>query len=191
MKIDYHNMQIGATRRSFAIRYVLCCIRTWIQFHILNRGKVKYKGFVRVQRGTTFLLSGIEMGHNVQFGTNCKVDTKVSFGNYILMAGNVAFVGRNDHDYSVVGQPIWNGKRGNDQKTVVEDDVWIGHGCTILAGVRICRGSIVAAGAVVTKDIPSCEIWGGVPAKKLKDRFLNKEEKEIHLKSLEALCSAL
>lgn len=191
MKIDYHNMQIGSSRRKFAVRYVLCCIRTWIQFHILYRGKVKYRGFVRVQRGTTFERSGIEIGHNVQFGSYCKVRTEVTFGNYILMAGDVDFIGRNDHDFSVTGQPIWNGARGTDGRIYVEDDVWIGHGCTILAGVRIGSGSIVAAGSVVTKDIPSCEVWGGVPARKIKDRFDTEEEKEKHLESIRKLCRSL
>ena len=40
------------------------------------------------------------------------------------------------------------------------------------------KGSIIAAGSVVTKDIPSCEIWGGVPAKKIKNRFNTEKEKE-------------
>ena len=191
MKIDYHNMQIGSSRRQFAVRYVLCCIRTWIQFHILYRGRVKYKGFVRVQRGTTFERSGIEIGHNVQFGSYCRIRHKVTFGNYILMAGDVDFIGRNEHDFSVVGQPIWNGERGHDERTLVEDDVWIGHRCIILAGVRIGSGAIVAAGSVVTKDIPPCEVWGGVPARKIKNRFSTEVEKEEHLKSINNLCRTL
>lgn len=47
--------------------------------------------------------------------------------------------------------------------------------------MKIGAGSIVAAGSLVTKDIPSCEIWGGVPAKKISDRFKNDEDKQKHL----------
>ena len=47
--------------------------------------------------------------------------------------------------------------------------------------VKIGTGSIVAAGALVTKDIPPCEIWGGVPAKKIKDRFNNESDMRKHL----------
>ena len=50
-----------------------------------------------------------------------------------------------------------------------------------MSGVTIGRGSIVAAGSVVTKDIPSCEIWGGVPARKIRDRFETEEEKKYHI----------
>ncbi|WP_417171784.1 DapH/DapD/GlmU-related protein, partial [Alistipes putredinis] len=57
-----------------------------------------------------------------------------------------------------------------DASILVEDDVWIGHGATILAGVRIGQGAIVAAGAVVNKDVPPYAIVGGVPAKILKFR---------------------
>lgn len=61
---------------------------------------------------------------------------------------------------------------------------WIGHGAIILAGVRIGKGSIVAAGSVVTKNIPPCEIWGGNPAKKIKDRFDSEEAKIKHIEWL-------
>jgi len=53
----------------------------------------------------------------------------------------------------------------------VNDDVWIGHGSTILSGVRIGQGAVVAAGSVVTKDVPLYAIVGGVPAKVIKYRF--------------------
>ncbi|WP_165251625.1 DapH/DapD/GlmU-related protein [Adlercreutzia sp. ZJ304] len=50
----------------------------------------------------------------------------------------------------------------------IEDDVWIGSGAIVLPGVRIGRGSVVAAGAVVTKDVPSMTVVGGIPAKPIK-----------------------
>ena len=56
-----------------------------------------------------------------------------------------------------------------------------------MSGVTIGRGSIVAAGAVVTKSIPPCEIWGGNPAAKLKDRFADPARKEAHLAFLEKI----
>lgn len=58
----------------------------------------------------------------------------------------------------------------NDKKTIIGNDVWIGHGAIINRGVVISDGVVVAAGAVVTKNIPPYEIWGGVPAKKIKSR---------------------
>ena len=59
----------------------------------------------------------------------------------------------------------------NDQPVVIEQDVWCGANVTILKGVTIGKGSVIAAGAVVTKNVGEYEIWGGVPAKKIKNRF--------------------
>ena len=56
-------------------------------------------------------------------------------------------------------------------KIVLEDDVWLGQGVTVLSGVRVGKGACVAAGAVVTKDVPPYAIVGGVPAKVLRYRF--------------------
>ena len=54
---------------------------------------------------------------------------------------------------------------------IVDDDVWIGFRSTILSGVHIGQGAIVAAGSLVTKDVPPYAIVGGVPAKVIKYRF--------------------
>ena len=59
----------------------------------------------------------------------------------------------------------------NDQPVLIEEDVWCGANVTILKGVTIARGSVIAAGAIVTKNVGEYEIWGGVPAKKIKNRF--------------------
>ena len=53
---------------------------------------------------------------------------------------------------------------------VVEDDVWIGSRVTILPGVKIGKGSVIAAGAIVTKDVLPYSIMGGIPAKIIKMR---------------------
>lgn len=53
---------------------------------------------------------------------------------------------------------------------ILEDEVWIGANVVVLRGVRIGAGAIVAAGAVVTRDVPPMEIWGGIPAKRIRAR---------------------
>lgn len=61
-----------------------------------------------------------------------------------------------------------NKPKGYDEDVIIEKDVWIGSNVTILAGVHIGRGSTIAAGAVVNKDVPPYCIVGGVPAKVIK-----------------------
>jgi acetyltransferase-like isoleucine patch superfamily enzyme len=121
------------------------------------------------------------MGRNVQFGPYCVISTDIVFGNSILMTGHVYFIGKNDHTYNVPEQLIWEGDRGIDKPTTIDDDVWIGYNSIILGGVSIGKGSIIAAGSVVTKDVPPCEVWGGNPAKKIKDRFVCKENTQKHM----------
>lgn len=185
VKIDYNNMPNGASKFSFVLRYFFNKLRTWYFFHV-KYPWVKYNGFVRVMKGTHFAQNmDVLIGNNVQFGNGCNVSSNVHFGNNILMAGNVQFVGRHDHTFSVPGTTIWDGPRGDNGTTVVEDDVWIGTSSIIISGITISKGSIVAAGSVVNRDIPPCEIWAGIPARKIKDRFGSEADKQKHLAFLE------
>ena len=69
---------------------------------------------------------------------------------------------------------------GDEYKKVeIGNDVWIGTRATILDGVRVGDGAIIAAGAVVTKDVPPYAIVGGVPAKVIKYRFTDEKIKEL------------
>ncbi len=72
----------------------------------------------------------------------------------------------------------------DDQDVIIDDDVWVGSGAIILKGVRVGRGSIIAAGAVVNKDVPPYSIVGGVPARKIGTRFGNVETILKHEASL-------
>lgn len=67
----------------------------------------------------------------------------------------------------------------NDQDVIIEEDVWCGANVTILKGVTIGRSSIIAAGSVVTKDIPPYSIVGGIPAKVIKQKWSD-EELSLH-----------
>jgi chloramphenicol O-acetyltransferase type B len=73
--------------------------------------------------------------------------------------------------------------KGVNSKVIIEDDVWIGYGAIIMSGVKIRRGSIIAAGSVVTKDVEPYSIVGGNPAKLIKYRF-SKEEIMEHERKL-------
>ena len=91
-----------------------------------------------------------------------------------------------DHQIDVIGKYIVDSNDKlpeNDAPVVIEDDVWTGANVTILKGVTIGHGSVIAAGAVVTKSCPPYSIIGGVPAKVLKMRF-TPEEIEQHERRL-------
>jgi len=141
--------------------------------------------------------NGIKIGKNCYIGRNSQIECNIDFGDDILIANNVAFVGRYDHNYQEIGKSIRLSSQVRDddykwkelsQTTVLEDDVWIGYGAIILSGVKIGKGSIVAAGSVVTKDIEPYSIYGGNPAKKITNRFNSMEDllnhKNIYLKHL-------
>ena len=74
--------------------------------------------------------------------------------------------------------------KGLDEDVIVEEDVWIGCNATILKGVHIQTGTIIAAGSVVTTSTDPYGIYGGVPAKKIKERF-TPEQLKHHLEVIQ------
>ena len=72
-------------------------------------------------------------------------------------------------------------------KIVVEDDVWIGYGATIMPGVHMGQGCVVGAGALVTKDVPPYAVVGGVPAKIIEYRFSSDLRKRLQQLNLSRL----
>ncbi|MBL4759357.1 MAG: acyltransferase [Mariprofundaceae bacterium] len=84
----------------------------------------------------------------------------IHIGQNVLIADYVSIY---DHDHDFGNREVFKTK-----PVVIKDDVWIGSHSVILKGVHIGEGSIIAAGSVVTKMVPSGELWGGVPAKFMK-----------------------
>jgi acetyltransferase-like isoleucine patch superfamily enzyme len=113
----------------------------------------------------------ITIGNNVGIGHGCIFHVDIEIGNKVLIANNVAFLNSDEHRYDVVGKTIWDSAHGYEYKVIVEDDVWLGYGAIVLSPVRIGRGAIVAAGSVLTKDVPAYSIVGGNPASLIKMRF--------------------
>lgn len=105
-------------------------------------------------------------------------DSMLKIGNFVSIAPNVLFIVASEHPYKYVstfpfkvmclGEKCEAASKGD---TVVKDDVWIGAGCTILSGINIGQGAVIAAGSIVTKDVPPYAIVAGNPAKILKYRF--------------------
>lgn len=101
----------------------------------------------------------------------CLIGPKVKIGRYTMLAPEVAIVGA-DHVYNQADRPIiWSGRPSEILPTVIGRDCWIGMRAIIMCGVTIGDGAIVAAGAVVTKDVEPYDVVGGVPAKPIARRF--------------------
>lgn len=107
-------------------------------------------------------------------------------GNWVMLAGQVSIVG-GDHRYDVVGTPSIHANRGVSKPVVIEDDVWVGHRATIMHGVTLGEGSIIASGSIVTKDVEPYSIVAGCPAKRIKSRFSEEEFAQQHKQALQQL----
>ena len=117
-------------------------------------------------------LSSIKIGFNASFNSNVMINArgkgKISIGNNVLIGPNVVLRSSN-HSFKSTDKPII--KQGmKDGQIIVHDDVWIGSNVVILPNCEIGKGSIIAAGAVVTSNVDSYTVVGGVPAKLIKKR---------------------
>lgn len=113
---------------------------------------------------------GLIIGDNVGIAQNCFIQVRgeVIIGNYVIIGPNVSIFSEN-HIYSNPELPI--SAQGEERRgVIIGNGVWIGTRSVILDGVTLGENSIVAAGAVVNKDVPPYSIVGGVPAKILKFR---------------------
>lgn len=104
-------------------------------------------------------------------------EVPLTIGKKVILGPNPTII-TGDHRTDIIGKFIIDSHEKlpeNDAPVVIEDDVWTGANVTILKGVTIGRGSVIAAGAIVTKSCPPYSIIGGVPAKVLKYRFTIEE----------------
>lgn len=128
----------------------------------------------------------LRIGQNVFIGANAIVgaatpveirDGTIIGPQFLLQAGN--------HDYTLAERGYDEIHRGPGGHIIIGRNVWIGARVTVLRDVKIGDGAVIAAGAVVTRDIPPCVIAAGVPAKPIRDRFPDPETRERHLAFLD------
>lgn len=155
-------------------------VRNFLQNIRTRRFSVHYSSDVKV---LSRINSGVIVGKYAYIGEGAEITSQVEIGDYSMLATAVSIVG-GDHNFDLPGVPIVYSGRPIQHKTFIGKDVWIGHRAVVMSGVNIGDGAIVAAGSVVTKDIPSFTIYGGVPAKFMRRRFLEVEAEEVHIKML-------
>ena len=164
-----------ATRHHFVTLHESCRISPEARVH--PRG-----GQIMIGANSTIALGAIIQG-NVKIGSGSTVQThsmlvgygtrdapegQITIGDNVRIAPHVLMFGTN-HKFDDVTRPI--SKQGLTHAPItIEDDVWIASRVVVTAGVTIGTGCVIAAGAVVTHDVPPYSIVGGVPAKILKTR---------------------
>ena len=103
----------------------------------------------------------------VGYHTFIFASSNISIGNDCLIAPFVYLV---DSNHQIKREPLINQQPNETAPITINDDVWIASNVTILKGVEIGKGAVIAANSVVNKSIPPYEIWGGSPAKKISER---------------------
>lgn len=118
-----------------------------------------------------------KLGYRTTLGTNNYFGGKVNIGNYCQIGRDVAFHPTNhpiSYATTYVNSQLFGGELKNlksERPIKIGNDVWIGHGVIVLAGVEVGNGAILAAGSVVTKHVEPYTIVAGNPAKPLRKRF--------------------
>lgn len=157
---SFYKAYLGLNRKSFGF-----CDPSVVLVPPISVSRVKN---VFLYKNTNIGPGSVISAYNAKFivHENCSIAEHLT-----VHTGNHAYlVGKFISDINESNKPS-----GFDEDVIVESDVWIGCNVTLLSGVKIGRGSIIAAGAVVSKDIPPYAIAGGVPAKVIKFKW-NLEE---------------
>lgn len=133
------------------------------------------KGFIKscgrnvnIEHGAV-ISTKLSLGDNSGVGIDCVIGGEVIIGKDVMMGPECVIISRN-HKFSDIEIPMRLQGYVEKGPCVIGNDVWIGRRVMIMPGVKIGNGVVIAAGAVVTKDIPDYAIVGGVPAKIMKMR---------------------
>jgi maltose O-acetyltransferase len=148
--------------------------------HLLARGMCKYCGHsVNIEHGADIGTGRLlEIGDYSGIGINSRVRSGAIIGRHVMMGPGVVFVGSN-HAFDRLDIPMRRQGHLPAERTVIGDDVWIGTRAIILPGRKIGQGAIIAAGAVVTKDVAPYAIVGGNPAKVIGSRLKEGQEPPV------------
>jgi acetyltransferase-like isoleucine patch superfamily enzyme len=167
---DFHNKDYFKNDKIHIGKNVYIDFNAVIRLH--GKGTIIIDDNTSINHGVCLMT----YGGNIKIGKNCDINPytiiyghgNTTIGNNVLIAGHCMII-PNNHNISDINLPI--SKQGNTSKGIlIEDDVWIAHGCSILDGVNIGTGSVIGAGSVVNKSIPPYSIAVGIPAKIIKSR---------------------
>lgn len=137
----------------------VCCSRG---SSLLIGDGVKLSEFLRI-----FVFEGAEVVLKTTPGVNCHINCvkKIVVGEKVLFGAQVSLI---DSRHRTSSGALFIEQECFGEDIVVESNSWLGFGCMLLPGVTVRSGSVVGAGAVVTKSFPCNSVIGGVPAQELK-----------------------
>jgi acetyltransferase-like isoleucine patch superfamily enzyme len=162
----------------FSIHYLKALFSSfayYIHEHVIWRNNIHIKGNARIHSSTSIRnANNIYLGKNVRVTMSCCIwaekNSKITIGDNVLIGPGTKIFTSN-HGIRQNGVPMVYQDRV-EKDIIIGSDVWIGANSVILSGVKICDGAIVAAGSIVTKDVPEYTMVGGIPAKIIKKRPL-------------------
>ncbi|MBI9035519.1 MAG: acyltransferase [Bacteroidales bacterium] len=135
-------------------------VMPWNNFELGQNSTIE--DFATINNG----VGDVIIGDRVRIGLGNTIIGPVTIGNDIMFAQNIVLSGLN-HGFEDISMPI-SDQPVTIKHILIEDEVWLGANCVIVAGVTVGKHSVVAAGSVVTKDVPPYSIVGGNPARILK-----------------------
>jgi len=159
------------------------CLKKYLTCKFSSVGKNVYIG-----NNGIFTYRNIEIGNDVSIGANAVFQSsfgKIVIGDHVMFGPGVHIHGGN-HKINEVGKLLKHTTEkqpGDDGTVLIEEDCWIGANAIILSNVTIGKGSVIGAGAIVTKSIPPYSVYTGSPSMKLRNRFSDNELNE-HIKLL-------
>jgi acetyltransferase-like isoleucine patch superfamily enzyme len=148
-------------------------------FYINNKGRIilgENAYLHSFSDGTSFrtALSTYYPDAIIKLGKNCIIsgavlhcNERIEFGDYSMIGQGSIVIDNNSHKISLNNAERW--EKPESKPVIIKNNVWIGMYCVIMKGVTIGNNSIVAAGSIVTKDIPENCVYGGNPAKLIKE----------------------
>jgi len=175
--------KIGPVLKKTSLYYFFCALKYYVGNHFIASfpwwfaRKIYYKYILSIKIGSYThvsmdqFITGYYSSCNISIGDNCVINRKcyfdgrqgISIGNNVNISFGTSIItlqhNTNDRDFSCTGSAV-----------IIDDYVWIGAKSILLPGVKIGKGAIVAAGAVVTKDVAPYSIVAGVPARKINER---------------------
>lgn len=128
-------------------------------------------GFAWIQPRVTIVHADrIILGSNFGVNSGCYINGVggIEFGSYVLIGSNVT-ISSGQHPIEGELPPVFS-RLSIPKKIIIGDDVWIGAGAVIMPGVRLARGTVVGANAVVTRDTEEYSVMVGSPARQLRKR---------------------